>query len=153
MRRIPFLVVFLLCAAAALQAESPWTFKGTVIKMKMAQCVVAGFRASMSGMPASAASCPQYTVMSDKVVYVVVGRRSEAFIPLAENMDFVIRKNEIVIFSNDEKSTSRFVIEQMTLRDDWEREQKEQQIMEKALERSVSYEVPDSPRVAMLAAK
>lgn len=61
--------------------------------------------------------------MSDKVVSVVVGRRTEEFMPLAENMEFLVRKNELVIFSDDEKATSRFAIQQMTLRADWDREQ------------------------------
>ncbi len=71
-----------------------------------------GFMATMSGVSAPAGvTVPEYTVMSDKVVYVVVGRRAEEFIPLAENMEFLIRKNELVIFSDDEKTkmhVSRF---------------------------------------------
>lgn len=152
MKRVPLLVVLLLCTAAAVQAESPWSFKGTVVKMRMTECLVQGFRASMSGLPAAAASCPEYTLMSDKVVYVVVGRRSEAFIPLAENMDFIIRKNEIVLFSNDEQSKSRFVIQQMSLRSDWEREEEQKELMQKALERSVSYELRNPPRVSVISA-
>jgi hypothetical protein len=153
MKRIGWLFVFVLCVAAILPAENSWSFKGTVVKMKMADCIAqTGFRASMSGAAAVAASCPEYTVLGEKVVYVVVGRRTVEFIPLAEDMDFLVRKNEIVIFSQDEKSKSRFVIQQMTLRADWEREEKRKELVEKALERSVNYEVRNPPRVAAVSA-
>jgi hypothetical protein len=153
MKRIPLLFVLFLCSTAAMQAQSQWSFKGTVIKMKMTDCVVPpGFRATLGGIPPSSLTCPQYTVMSDRVVYIVVGRHTEAFIPLAENMDFVIRKNEIVTFSNDEKSKARFVIQQMTLRADWEHEQERKELMAKALERSVSYELRNPPRASVIAA-
>jgi hypothetical protein len=151
MKRVLFLLLVLLCTAAALPAENPWSFKGTVVKMRMTECLVpAGFRATMSGLPPSAFTCPEYTVMSDRVVYVIVGRRTESFIPLAENMDFLIRKNEIILFSSDEKSASRFTIQQMMLRSEWEREQERKELEAKALERSVSYEVRNPPRVSVI---
>jgi hypothetical protein len=147
MKRITLLFVFVLGAAVVLQAESRWSFKGTVIRMRMTDCVLqSGFRASLAGIPMSGVSCPEYTVMSSKVVYVVVGRRTEEFIPLAEDMDFLIRKNEIVIFSNDEKAKSRFVIQQMTLRADWEHEQQRKELEARMMERSISYEVRNPPR-------
>ena len=68
--------------------------------------------------------------MSDKVVYVVVGRHTEEFIPLAENMEFLIRKDELIILADDEKTKSRFVIQQMTLRADWDREQARKELRE-----------------------
>jgi hypothetical protein len=97
-------------------------------------------------------SCPEYTVMSTKVVYVVVGRRTQAFIPLAEDLDFVIRNNEIVTFSNDEKAKSRFVIQEMMLRGDWDREQERKELEARVMERSVNYEVRNPPRTAMASA-
>jgi hypothetical protein len=123
MKRITLLFIFVLGAAALTQAEERWSFKGTVIKMRMAECQGHGFMAAMSGAPEPVKNCPEYTVMTDKVVYVVVGKRTEEFMPLAENMDFLVRKNELVIFSGDEKATSHFAIQQMALRGDWEREQ------------------------------
>jgi hypothetical protein len=140
MKRIALLFVFLLCAAAVLPAESRWSFKGTVIRMRMTNCVVqTGFKA-LAGIPPAETTCPEYTVMSDKVVYVVVGRRTEEFIPLAENVEFLIRKNELVIFSEDEKSKWRFVVQQMMLRADWEREEERKEREARMLERSANYE-------------
>jgi hypothetical protein len=153
MKRIAFLFVFALSAAAVMQAQSQWSFKGTVIRMRMTGCVLqSGFKASFEANPMTVGSCPEYTVMSSKVVYVVVGRRTQAFIPLAEDLDFVIRDNEIVNFSNDEKAKSRFVIQQMMLRGDWDREQERKELEARVMERSVSYEVRNPPRTTMASA-
>jgi hypothetical protein len=151
MKRITLLFFFVLCAAVASQAQGRWSFKGTVIKMRMTDCTVGhGFRAAMSGLPATGTSCPEYTLMSAKVVYVVVARRTEEFVPLAEDMDFLIRKNEIVLFTDDEKSKSRFMIQQMTLRADWEREEERKELAARMMERSVNYEVRNPPRASMV---
>lgn len=147
MKRIALLFVFVWSAAAVLQAQVPWSFKGTVIKMQMTNCVLQkGFVAAMAGTPAqSASSCPEYTVVSDKVVYVVVGRRAEEFMPLAENMDFSVHKNELVLFSDDEKTKSRFTVQQMMLRAEWDREEARKELAAKMMERSANYEVRNPP--------
>jgi hypothetical protein len=125
MKRITLLFVFILGTTAILQAQGNWPFRGTVIKMRMTDCVMQhGFMATMSGVVPAGTSCPEYTVMTDKVVYVVVGRRAEEFIPLSEEMDFVVRKNELMIFSGNEKTKSHFLIQQMKVREDWEREER-----------------------------
>ncbi len=150
MKRISLLFAFVLGAAAILQAQGNWSFKGTVVKMRMADCVMQrGFMATMSGVPAAGVTCPEYTVVSDKVVYLVVGRSAEEFIPLAEDMDFLIRKNELVIFSDDEKTKSHFVIQQMTLRSDWDREEARKELAARMMERSVNYESRNPPRASM----
>jgi hypothetical protein len=151
-KRVALLFIFVMSAAALLQAQGQWSFKGTVIKMRMTDCTMQrGLMAAMSGVPAqTGATCPEYTVMSDKVVYVVVGRHSEEFIPLAENMEFVIRKNELIIFSDDEKAKSRFVIQQMTLRADWDREEERKELAARMMERSVNYESRNPPRASMV---
>ncbi len=124
MKRLTLLFVFVFGTLAAVQAQEHWAFKGTVIKMQMADCIGHGIVAALAGMPAQPEkTCPEYTIMTDKVVYVVVGRKTEEFMPLAENMNFLVRKNELVIFSDNEKATSHFAIQRMTLRGDWEREQ------------------------------
>ncbi len=152
MKRIALLFIFAFSTAAALQAQANWSFKGTVIKMRSTDCVLQrSFMAAMSGVSAPAGvTCPEYTVMSDKVVYVVIGRRSEAFIPLAEDRQFLIRKNEIVIFSDDEKTKSRFAIQQMILRADWDREQARKEVEARMMERSANYEVRNPPRASVL---
>jgi hypothetical protein len=143
MRRIAVVVILVMSAAAFSQAQGNWSFKGTVIKMRMAECTSQkGFMAAMSGTPGQGpSSCPEYTIVGDKVVYVVVGRHAEEFMPLAENMEFLIRKNELVLFSDDEKARSRFAIQQMTLRGDWEREEARKEAAARVMERSANYEL------------
>jgi hypothetical protein len=150
MRRISFLFIFALFVTAGLQAQGNWSFKGTVTRMRMGDCVAQrGFKASLSGGAAQAGiTCPEYTVVSDKVVYVIVGRRSEEFVPLAENIDFQIRKNELIILSDDEKTKPRFVIQQMTLRADWEREEARKELEARMVERSVNYELRNPSRTS-----
>jgi len=148
MKRVTFLFAFALSVAAGVQAQGNWSFKGTVTKMQMGGCAFQhGFMTTVSGSPVAAgATCPEYTVMSDKVVYVVVARRAEDFLPLAEDIDFLIRRNEMVISSDDVKARSRFVIQQMTLRADWDREEARKELAAQKMERSVNYEVRNPPR-------
>lgn len=152
MRRITGVFLILVSAAAFSFAQSPWSFKGTVTRMRMIDCVPQrGFVAAMSGTPAQAGgTCPEYTIMSDKVVYVVVGRHADEFIPLAENMDFLIRKNELVLFSDDEKTKSHFAIQQMMLRQDWDREQARRELAEKMMERTVNYDGHNQSRASVM---
>ena len=153
MKRIALLFLFMLGTISVVQAQGRWSFKGTVTRMRMADCTAQhNFMAAMSGVPAAAGTCPEYTIMGDKVVYVVVGRRNDEFMPLAENMDFLIRKNELVLFSDDEKTKSHFAIQQMTLRAEWEREEARKELAAKMMERSVSYELRNPPRASMLPA-
>jgi hypothetical protein len=151
MKRITLMFLFVVGAAALLQAQAHWSFKGTVTKMRMTNCTMErGFAAAMSGgLPQAAGTCPEYTVMSDKVVYVVVGRRAEEFMPLAENVEFLIRKNELVLFSEDEKSKTRFVVQQMMLRPEWEREEAHKELAMRMMERSTSYETRNPPSGSM----
>jgi hypothetical protein len=151
MRRAGFVVALALCAVAAALAQEQWTFRGTVTKMRMTDCTAQhGFMMAMSGAPPAAASCPEYTIVSDKVVYVVVGRKADEFIPLAENKQFVIRKNEIVLFSDDEKMKSRFSIQQMILRSEWDREEADRAHVAAMIERSISYDVSNSGHSSVL---
>lgn len=159
MKRCSLLLTFLLCAAAMLSAESRWAFKGTVVKMQMADCLAGHhFVATMSGIPAPHENCPEYTVLGKQVVYEVVGRKGKEFMPLAQNIDFAVRKNEVVLFGHDEKVEARFIIKRMTLRADWEREQVLQQESEalelKQKERQTqpaSYEQLGTAHAAVLA--
>jgi hypothetical protein len=67
--------------------------------------------------------CTEYTLVSEKVVYVVVGKRSSQFMPLAEIIQFHLLKNELLVRVDDEKRESHFSIKEMQLRSDWERDQ------------------------------
>jgi hypothetical protein len=100
---------------------------GTVVRMRMADCLPAhhGFISTFGG-PANAAqeACPEYTLLSDKVVYVIVGRSSDQLVPLADEVDFRLHNNELALRIDDAKRESKFDIKEMILRSEWDLVQK-----------------------------
>jgi hypothetical protein len=99
---------------------------GTVTRMEMRDCTLMhGALITMLGdTPQPGASvCSEYTLVSDKVVYVVDGKRSGQLIPLAEGVQFRLHKKELLVRIDDEKNESRFSIKEMILRADWEHDQ------------------------------
>jgi hypothetical protein len=101
--------------------------QGTVVRMKIGECSPAQhrFMTAMSGgaMPVADDQCPEYTLVTDKVVYVIVGKYSNQLIPLAQNIDFRFQNNEIAVRIDDEKHESRFHIKEMVLRGEWDQQQ------------------------------
>ena len=90
--------------------------------MQMGDCVLArhGFMNTFSPPQAPAEDpCPEYTLVSDKVVFIIVGKSSKEFVPLAEVVDFRFQ-NELSIRIDDERKESKFIIKEMTLRSQWE---------------------------------
>jgi hypothetical protein len=140
------LILCLITAACSLQTSQAQTLgiyqNGTVVRMRMGDCLpsrrgfMANFGAQQVPMPEDA--CPEYTLLSDKVVYVIVGSSSNQFIPLADLIEFRIHKSEIAIRLDDAKHESKFAIKEMILRSEWEQVRKH--IMEQL----------DSPRTADL---
>ena len=65
-------------------------------------------------------ACPEYTLLTDKVVFVIVGRSSNQLVPLAEVVDFRFEKKELAVRVDDARHESKFVIKEMTLRSEWE---------------------------------
>src|ERR1700758_2222284 len=102
---------------------------GTVVRMRMVDCLPVhhGFMAAMSGgaaVPPTVEVCPEYTLISDKVVFVIVGKSSDQLMPLADVVDFRFNKNELAIRIDDARRESKFNIKEMILRTDWELIQK-----------------------------
>lgn len=101
---------------------------GTVVRMRMGDClpVHRGFVMSFGGPApqAEAEVCPEYTLVSDKVVYVIVGRSSDQVVPLADIVDFRIHNNELAMRIDDAKRESKFSIKEMVLRSEWDMVQK-----------------------------
>lgn len=86
-----------------------------------------GFMTLMSGgapAPMTAEVCPEYTLVSDKVVFVIVGKSSDQLVPLADMVDFRFNKNELAMRIDDARRESKFSIKEMILRSDWELIQK-----------------------------
>jgi hypothetical protein len=119
------LLALLLCTSSPFLAAQTRLQHGTIVRMQMAECTSAehGFMAALSG--ASHAStdefCPEYVLVADKVVYVIVGRSSTALVPLAEGTKFRLQNNELLIRIDDAKRETRFGIREMVLRSEWER--------------------------------
>ena len=100
---------------------------GSVVRMRMSDCVLArhGFMATFGSPAAPVAQepCPEYTLLSDKVVFVIVGKSSNQLIPLAEIIDFRLHNNELAVRVDDAKRETKFTIREMVLRSEWERAQ------------------------------
>lgn len=102
---------------------------GTVVRMRMVDCLPVhhGFVSMMSGGAAGQVTtevCPEYTLITDKVVFVIVGKSSDQLIPLADVVDFRFNKNELAMRLDDARHENKFSIKEMILRSDWEMIQK-----------------------------
>src|SRR5215471_15897698 len=102
---------------------------GTVMRMRMVDFLPVhhGFMVAMSGGEPPQASgdvCPEYTLLSDKVAFVIVGRSSDQLVPLADVVEFRFNKNELAMRIDDARHESRFSIKEMILRTDWDLIQK-----------------------------
>ncbi len=102
--------------------------QGTIIRMRMTDCLGPqhGFMAAMSGggKVEAGALCPEYVLVSDRVVYVISGKSSDQLIPLAESTRFHLLKNEMLIRIDDASKESHFHIKAMMLRPEWDRNQR-----------------------------
>jgi len=124
MRRI-WLLILLLCGSSVFTLAQGRSQEGTIVRMRMAECLAAprGFMAALSGSARQSSDelCPEYVLVSDKVVYVIVGKTSKALVPLAETTRFHFDRNELLIRVDDSNHETRFVIREMVLRAEWDR--------------------------------
>jgi len=102
--------------------------QGTVVRMRMGDCMLMhrGFM-NQFGPPQAAVveeGCPEYTLVTDKVVFLIVGKSSNQLVPLAEIIDFRFQNKELAVRVDDARKESKFVIKEMTLRSEWELIQK-----------------------------
>ncbi|MGB9197730.1 MAG: hypothetical protein WCB53_12485 [Terriglobales bacterium] len=127
------LLVVVLCAMSALSfAENRPRQEGTIVRMRMADCLGPqhAFMSTMSGAAAVVGeSCPEYVLVTKSVVYVIIGKSSDQLVPLAENTLFRMQNNEVLIRVDDARKESRFHVKEMVLRPEWDRNQ---QIMDAA---------------------
>jgi len=126
MKRSLFLSLILASFAALALAQNPPRQRGTIIRMRMAECMLPshGLMAALSGgsrMPQTAELCPEYVLVTDKVVYAIVGKTSGAIVPLAETTYFRVQNNELLIRIDDTRHEARFTIREMILRSEWDR--------------------------------
>lgn len=119
------LLIALFCSLQVATAKDLGIYqRGTVVRMRMGDCAFSrrGFMATMSGpsAPMIAEKCPEYTLVSDKTVFVIVGRSSNELIPLADVIDFRLHHGELAVRVDDAKHESKFAIKEMILRSDWD---------------------------------
>ena len=124
-----FLLIFLVCGLPSLLAAQIGIYQhGTVVRMHVGDCILAhhGFMVAF-GSPAGPMAqefCPEYTLVSNDVVFVIVGKSTNQLIPLAETIDFRLHKNELAVRVDDAKRETRFMIKEMMVRSDWDRLQR-----------------------------
>ena len=101
---------------------------GTVVRMRMGDCMLMhrGFMNQFGPPQAEVVEqgCPEYTLVTDKVVFLIVGKSSNQLVPLAEVIDFRIQNKELAVRVDDARKESKFAIKEMTLRSEWELIQK-----------------------------
>ncbi|PYX87258.1 MAG: hypothetical protein DMG68_12375 [Acidobacteria bacterium] len=123
--------------------------RGTIVRMRMGECLPQrGFMAAISGnnMPMQTEFCPEYTLVTDKVVYVILGKISNQLLPLAETTNFRFQKNEIAVRVDDANQESKFRIKEMVLRSQWDREQRLMQQAEESPSGDLSSAMSVRPR-------
>lgn len=127
MKRTCFLALSLCCLSAYSSGAVAGYQHGTVVRMHMGNCTLTrhGFLSTF-GPPQAASEepCPEYTLVSDKVVYVIVGKSSSDLMPLAETVEFRFQNNELVLRAAGSRRESKFVIKEMMLRAQWDLAQK-----------------------------
>jgi hypothetical protein len=128
MKRV-FWLIFAVCSLPGLVAAQIGVYQhGKVVRMHMGECIPAGhgFMTTFGSPSAAVGSepCPEYTLVSDDVVFVIVGKLSNSLIPLAETIDFRFRKNELAVRVNDAKREIKFGIKEMMVRSEWDRLQR-----------------------------
>lgn len=127
MKHILLFVALLCMLPISLAAENTARNEGTIVRMRMADCVSPrhAFMNAMSGASQAATGdqCPEYVLVTSKVVYVIVGKSSDQLVPLAETTRFRFQNNEVLIRVDDARRESRFHVKEMVLRPEWERNQ------------------------------
>jgi hypothetical protein len=140
-------LIFLLCAWPGLAPAQLGMYQhGSVVRMHMGDCILAhrGLMTAFGPPTAPPQSlCPEYTLVSDKVVYVIVGKSSSQLIPLAETIDFRLQKGELAVRVDDAKHESKFSIKEMIVRADWDRVQRHMDEQMRASEEQTALKTRD----------
>ncbi len=93
--------------------------QGTIVRMRLAECVGPehGWMAAVSGSGPTQIEkrCPEYVLVSDKVIYTIIGKRSDQVVPLAEVTEFRLQKSEMLIRVDDARKEAHFQIKEMSL--------------------------------------
>ncbi len=136
MARVLLMTFLLVCSLPGrLTAQVGIYQRGTVVRMHMGECMPSrhGLVSTLGGGsgPAAQGACPEYTLVSKDVVFLILGKQSTELMPLAQTIDFRLCKNELAIRVDDAKHEAAFTIKEMMVRSEWDRLQRhmERQMM------------------------
>ena len=125
MKRSLLLIVLLCALPISLAAENRSPQQGTIVRMRMTDCIASQhpWMQALSGSNQAPAAelCAEYVLVTDKIVYVIIGKSSDQLVPLAETTRFHFRNNEVLIRVDDARRESRFHVKAMMLRPEWDR--------------------------------
>jgi len=124
MKRSLTLIILLCALPISLAAENRSHQQGTIVRMRMTDCIAPQhpWMEALSGVGhAGGEQCPEYVLVADKVVYVIIGKTSDQLVPLAETTRFHFQNNEVLIRVDDARRESHFHVKAMMLRPEWDR--------------------------------
>jgi hypothetical protein len=127
MKRFLPLIVLLCALSISLAAENRAPQQGTIVRMRMTDCIGSQhpLMEALSGAGhATAELCPEYVLVTNTVVYVIIGKSSDQLVPLAETTRFHFQNNEVLIRVDDARRESHFRVKAMVLRPEWDRNQR-----------------------------
>ena len=122
LRHFAICTLLVFAFSLALAAENRTQEQGTIVRMRMTDCLGAhhALMDALSSRTPNAEVCPEYVLLTSKVVYVVIGKASDLLLPLADETNFRFRNNEMLIRINDNGHEARFHVKEMLLRTDWD---------------------------------
>src|SRR5271169_6077767 len=99
MKRALVLVSLLCTLSTFAAAENSAREQGTIVRVRMTECMGQqhAFMNAMSGAAnvQTGEVCPEYVLITGRVVYVIIGKSSDQLLPLAETTRFHLQKNEV----------------------------------------------------------
>jgi len=127
MKRI-FTLMLLCCSCSTLALADPGApQEAVIVRMRLVVCPGPqhSFMMALSGSARVGPQdpCPEYTLLTEKIAYIVIGRASNQLVPLAETTKFRFQNREMLIRAGDSNHESHFMIKEMLLRSEWERVQ------------------------------
>jgi len=125
MKRCFLLATFLCAVQISFAANNHVREQGTIVRMRITGCIGSQHAVmdtlSGTGRIRSQQLCPEYVLVADKVVYVIIGRDSGQLLPLAQITRFYVQNNEVVVRVGDSHRETHFRVREMMMREKWER--------------------------------
>ncbi len=125
MKRCFLLATFLCAVQISFAADNHVREQGTIVRMRITGCISSQHAVmdtlSGTGRMRSQQLCPEYVLVTDKLVYVIIGKASGQLLPLAQITRFYVQNNEVVVRVGDSHRETHFRLKEMMMREKWER--------------------------------